>query len=158
MTETWKPILGFEDRYEISNLGRVKSLPFMQRYLLRNGHEAFRRTAERVVAQQTINSGYAIVHLHLGGNRYAKLVHRLVAVNFVDGFDVGREVNHKDGNKANNAASNLEWTSRSGNLRHAVATGLNPQALPAAGYPSTAQAAKALRKSPRTIRKQRGAA
>jgi NUMOD4 motif/HNH endonuclease len=157
MSENWKPILGLESRYEVSDLGRVKSLSFMQRYLLRNGREAFRRTRERIVAQQTINSGYTIVHLHFDGNRYAKLVHRLVAVNFVDGFDIGREVNHKDGNKANNAASNLEWTTRSGNLRHAVTAGLNTQALPAAGFPSTTQAAKALNKSHRTVRKMRGA-
>ncbi len=158
MTELWKPILGFEGRYEVSDLGRVKSLPFMQRYLLRNGKEAFRRTAERVVAQQVINSGYNMVHLHLDNVRVGKLVHRLVAVNFVDGFGVGREVNHKDGNKRNNAASNLEWTTRRGNLAHAVAAGLNRQAIPTRGHPSEAQAARALKVSPKTLRKARRAA
>ena len=158
MTEIWKPILGFEGRYEISDAGRVRSLSFLQRYLLRNGREAFRRTRERIVAQQKINSGYLIVHLHLDGSRYAKLVHRLVAVNFVDGFDVGRDVNHKDGDKMNNTAENLEWLSRRDNHLHAVALGLNKQAVPTNGYPSIAQAAKGLRKAHRTIRKQRDAA
>lgn len=158
MNETWQPILGFEDRYAVSNLGRIKSLPFMQRYLLRNGEEAYRKTSERIVKARPINSGYLVVKLCRDNASMGKLVHRLVAIAFVDGYDVGREVNHKDGNKLNNEADNLEWTTRSGNLRHAVAAGLNKQAVPAAGYPSIAQAAKGLRKAHRTIRKQLKAA
>lgn len=158
MNELWKPILGFEGHYEVSNLGRVKSLPFLQRYLLRNGLPAMRRTAERVIKPQRINSGYLVVNLHLDNTRVAKLVHRLVAVNFVDGFDVGREVNHKDGDKLNNRADNLEWTTRRGNLVHAVAAGLNTQAIPTAGFPSETRAAKALKVSPKTLRKARRAA
>lgn len=87
------------------------------------------------------------MHLHLDGNRYAK-VRRLVAVNFVDGFDFGREVNHKNGDKSVNRADNLEWTSRRGNLLHAVAQGLAAQASSTAGYPSQTQAPCALRASP----------
>jgi hypothetical protein len=106
----------------VSDSGRVKSSSFMQRYLLRNGREAFRRTRERILAQQTQNSGYQLVHLHLDGKRTAFTVHRLVAEAFVAGS--GPTVNHKDGVKANCAASNLEWATWSENHKHAWATGL----------------------------------
>jgi len=107
--EQWKDISGFESRYQVSNEGRVKSVPFMQRYLLRTGAEAFRQTKERVLAQQTINSGYLIVHLHLNHKRTAATVHSLVAKAFVPG--TGETVNHLNGNKTDNRAANLEWAS-----------------------------------------------
>lgn len=157
MVENWAPIPGWETRYEVSDLGRVRSLPFLQRYLLRNGRPALRLTRGRILAQQRINRGYLIVHLHHDDVRVAKLVHRLVAVVFVPGFDVGREVNHKDGEKANNAALNLEWCTRQGNLLHAVSTGLHATAMavqdPTTGarYPSISQAARAARRSHRTV-------
>lgn len=154
MQEVWKDIKGFEGRYQVSNLGRVRSLPFMQRYLLRTGVEAFRQTAEKVLSQQPINSGYNIVHLYLGGVRKAMTVHTLVAAAFIEGS--GEVVNHIDGNKQNNAASNLAWCSYRENLLHAVATGLHPQAIkvrhPETGtvYDSISQAAKQARVAHRT--------
>lgn len=120
--EQWKDIPGYEGRYKVSDLGRVKSLPFMQRYLLRNGQEAYRRTAERVIAQQPNNKGYLLVHLYRDNTRKAFTVHGLVARAFVPGS--AETINHKDGVKANCAASNLEWASWSENHKHAWATGL----------------------------------
>lgn len=122
MTEIWKPIAGYEGRYEVSNLGRVKSLPFKQRYLLRNGVPAWRVTRERILAQNRNNKGYHLVHLYLDGERKALLVHLLVARAFLEGG--GETVNHDDGDKANNRAGNLEWMSWSANHKHAYATGL----------------------------------
>lgn len=157
MEEIWKDIPGFEGRYQVSNMGRVKSLPFMQRFLTKRGEEAFRQTKERIISQQAINSGYLIVHLNLDYKRKAATVHRLVADAFVRG--VGDEVNHKDGNKQNNCASNLEYCSYSENLLHAVATGLNRQAVKVqcprteTVYDSIAQAAKGARVSPKTARR-----
>jgi len=120
--ETWKPIPGYEGRYEVSDAGRVKALSFMQRYVLKTGVEAYRRTRVRILAQNTQNSGYLLVHLHLDNERKAFTVHRLVAEAFVPGS--GQTVNHKDGFKPNNAASNLEWASYGENHKHAWATGL----------------------------------
>jgi hypothetical protein len=160
MEEIWKPVNGFEGRYEVSSEGRVRSVPFMQRYLLRNGREAFRRTRSRIIATQLINSGYLIVHLHLDDVRVAKLVHRLVAVHFVGGFDAGREVNHMNGVKTCNRADNLEWITRTENHTHAVAIGLNVQAIrvrcPKTGevFPSMTRAARARRVHVRTVRAQ----
>lgn len=147
MSEIWKSIPGFEDRYEVSNQGRVRSISFLQRYLLRNGNEAYRQTPVKIISQQVTNSGYALVHLHRNGERKAKTVHTLVAVAFLNGGD--RTVNHINGNKLDNRLVNLEWASYSENHYHAVATGLNPQAVkvrnPNTGeiFPSITQAAKA---------------
>lgn len=159
MNEQWKPIPGCEGRYEVSDQGRVKSLPFMQRYLLRNGVEAYRRTKEKVLSTRLINSGYIIVALYLDDVRATKTVHRLVAFAFCPGYAPGLDVNHKDGVKTNNAATNLEWLSRAKNHRHAVDLGLLPHATPvvdpATGvrYPSIARAAKEAKRAHRTVRK-----
>jgi hypothetical protein len=156
MTETWRDIAGFEGRYQVSDAGRVKSLPFKQRYVLRNGKEAYRRTQEKHLATQKINSGYLIVHLHLDNVRLARTVHSLVAKAFL--FGAGETVNHKDGNKLNNLAGNLEYCTHAENHNHAVDLGLNRQAIavrsPATGrvYFSMTRAAKAEKVSPRTVR------
>lgn len=152
MKEIWKPVPGFEGRYAVSNLGRVKSLAFKQRYLLRNGEEAWRITQARELSQQTTNAGYRIVHLYADGARQAKTVHRLVLAAFMG--DSPLEVNHKDGNKTNNCLGNLEYTDSSSNKAHAVLAGLNAQAIVVIGrskaggeesvYPSCAEAAFAL--------------
>lgn len=157
MSELWKPIPGYEDRYEISDQGNVRSRVFMQRYLLRNGLEAFRQTKPRIISQQVTNSGYALVHLHLNGHRQAKTVHTLVASAFISGK--GATVNHINGNKLDNRATNLEWATYSENHLHAVATGLNQQAVrvqnPDTGeiFPSITQAAKASRCNHRKVAK-----
>lgn len=147
--ELWKDIPGYEGRYQVSDLGRVRSLPFMQRYLLRNGAEAFRRTRERVLATQLQNGGYPIVHLHRNNQRRAFTVHGLVARAFVSNPGALPEVNHINGVKTDARACNLEWTTSSGNKIHAAATGLNSQAIPTVvdgvRFPSQASAQRARR-------------
>jgi hypothetical protein len=156
MKEEWKPVARFEALYEVSNLGRVRSKPAMQRYLLRNGKEAFRRVLGKVRAPKRNNSGYLLVSLFAENVEYTALVHRLVAAAFIEGS--GETVNHIDGDKDNNAAINLEWASWSANHLHAVRLGLNKQAVrvvsPATGliYDSIAQAAKAEHHNHRSIR------
>jgi hypothetical protein len=68
--------------------------------------------------------GYRMVTLRNNGKQVQRFVHRLVAQYFVDGFSSGLQVNHIDGVKTNNAASNLEWVTAKENLRHAVRSGL----------------------------------
>lgn len=104
MVETWKDIPGYEGRYQVSDLGRVRG----QRGLLK---------------PQRVNSGYFVVHLSYCGTRQARTVHRLVARVFVPGWFDDAHVNHKDSNRLNNVAGNLEWTTRTGNMRHASAAG-----------------------------------
>lgn len=152
MTEIWAEIKGYEGRYAVSNKGRVKSLPFEQRYLLRNGVTAWRKTRTKLIALHPNNRGYLLVHLYKDGRRQAVTVHKLVADAFLP---AGKgEINHKDGDKTNNHADNLEYTTSSENKTHAVSIGLNKQAIPVEGkpldgspaeiYPSAAEAALAL--------------
>lgn len=106
MNENWKDVAGYEGRYQVSDQGRVRGV------------------TGKVLSPNRQNSGYHIVHLYLGGKATRKpaLIHRLVAAAFVQG--AGPDVNHKDGDKKHNAASNLEWATKSENMLHAHATGL----------------------------------
>lgn len=98
----WGPIAGFEGLYEVSDDGRVRRMP-----------EGSERSPTRSGA------GYRKVELWRGNQRHQRLIHRLVAEAFLapppEGFG---EVNHKDGDKANNRASNLEWSNRRLNTDH----------------------------------------
>ena len=71
-------------------------------------------------------TGYNQQILRKNGKQYMRYTHRLVAEAFIPNPDCLPEVNHKDGNKQNNAVSNLEWTNRSRNMRHAYRPGLRP--------------------------------
>lgn len=103
MEEIWKDISGYERLYEVSNLGGVRSLRF---------------DPPKHIYQSTTNCGYKQVKLSKYGKEKHFGVHRLVAMAFVDGYEEGLEVNHKDLNKANNVYTNLEWTTRSKNQKH----------------------------------------
>jgi len=70
------------------------------------------------------NNHYVTVTLMQNGIQAGRSLHRLVAEHFLDRVDGKNEVNHKDGNKLNNAVGNLEWSSPKENMRHSVKTGL----------------------------------
>lgn len=159
MAEQWRPVRGVP-LYEVSSLGRVRSVEHRQRYEhWRSRAEMFRRVPARIIAQQLQNSGYSIVHLWQDNQRIARTVHRLVAEAFCTGRPAAT-VNHKDGNKQNNKASNLEWATYSENHRHAVATGLNRCAIavqcPDTGerFPSINEAARQRGICHHTVRKR----
>lgn len=101
MEEVWKDIKGYEGLYQISNLGRVKSLP---RYL--PNKYSFKTT----YLKPALNvQGYFFVTLCKDGRMYRKRVNRLVAEAFIPNPDDLPQVNHKDENKLNNCVDNLEW-------------------------------------------------
>lgn len=104
--EIWKSIKNYKD-YQISDLGRVKSLP-----------KKFRRK-ERILKYNIGKGGYYRVPLSKNGKTKKYLVSRLVAIHFINNKNNLPEVNHKDGNKANNKTSNLEWITPKGNILHA---------------------------------------
>ena len=110
MNEVWKDIPGYEGIYEISNLGNVKS---------HFGKE------ERILVTNPCSSGYLKVVLCRDKHHKNVMIHRLVAEAFISNPYNERTVNHKDGNKKNNAVTNLEWCSYSNNQKHAYRTGLN---------------------------------
>lgn len=105
--ETWKDIEGYEGYYQVSSFGNIKNIK-----------------TNYVIKLNDINSvGYYRVTLY---NPIKKrfFVHRLVAYHFCDGYKEDLIVNHKDGNKQNNNANNLEWVTRSENDLHAFNNGL----------------------------------
>ena len=110
----WKPIAGYEGLYEVSDDGRVRSLSRT------TGKEA------TILRQNFSGKGYYAVALCKNGIARTVYVHLLVANAFVDKPDVSHRlvVNHKDGDKTNNCANNLEWVSYSENNSHAYNTGL----------------------------------
>lgn len=124
MSETWKAIPGYEGRYEVSDAGRVRSLDHRVRVVCR-GVETTRMSPGRVLKPGRCR-GYLIVNLSGAGTMG---LHILVARAFCEGESDGREVNHKDGNKHNCLASNLEWVTKARNMEHAVDIGLNTQAI-----------------------------
>jgi hypothetical protein len=115
--ERWRPVVGLEDRYEVSDHGRVRSL---SRATMRGN--VMQRVRGRVIAQQPLQSRGGNVRLKVTlitpAGRSHRLVHRLVAEAFCakgDGCDV---VNHIDNNATNNHWTNLEWTTVAGNNLH----------------------------------------
>lgn len=113
MKEEWRDIPGYEGLYQVSNLGRVRSL---DRYVDHGQTKALRKG--RILKQGRASGGYMMVQLCNGGGGSNKLVHRLVADLFVPNVENLAEVNHKDENKENNRADNLEWCTRSYNINY----------------------------------------
>lgn len=116
--EEWRPVVGFEGEYEVSNLGGVRSLA----RLMWNGNSWW-MSKDRLLKPGMMTSGYWMVFLH-GGLRKKKSasVHRLVAAAFIG--ESKMEVNHKNGIKTDNRDCNLEYVTRTENVRHAFASGL----------------------------------
>lgn len=118
-TEEWKAINGYEGYYEISNLGRVKAL---QR-TINNGHGGTTTRKEHIKGQTVNPDGYLMVGLNKDAVQRKRPVHVLVAEAFVDGWFPGAEVNHKDFDRTNNRAENLEWVSHSDNVTYSYSNG-----------------------------------
>jgi hypothetical protein len=115
MREVWKDIKGYEGLYQVSNLGRVKSL---ERIIIKkNGLKQTIR--ERILKPFTSPKGYLQVSLHNinGKNKTAK-VHRLVCEAFHENPENKPCVNHIDEDKADNRAFNLEWVTAKENSNH----------------------------------------
>jgi len=113
VNEEWKPIIGYEGLYEISNFGRIKTLK--RKFVLQT----------KLFKQQTSIYGYYIVTLNKG-NKETKnyLVHILVAKHFIPNPQNKPEVNHKKGIKKDNRFFELEWSTKLENVQHAFSTGL----------------------------------
>jgi hypothetical protein len=118
--EIWKDIEGYEGLYQVSNMGRVKTLPRSTSAARWNvGSEGMILKGGKDVW------GYTHVQFYKRGHKRTIFkVHRLVAMYFIPNPDNLPEVNHKFGNKLDNRASELEWITPKGNVNHAFATGL----------------------------------
>ena len=113
--EVWKDCVGFEDLYQVSNLGNVKSI--------RNNKGT---KQDRLLKPATTStSDYLYVQFCIKGITKKHSIHRLVAKAFIANPANKPTVNHIDGNKLNNNACNLEWNTYSENIKHAYSNGLN---------------------------------
>lgn len=106
MREVWKDVEGFEDKYRVSNMGRVMS-----------------KKTRNIMKTHILNSGYESASLYVEGKTSNRTVHRLVAYHFCEGYREGLHVNHKDGNRLNNVSTNLEWVTFQENIDDMVRRG-----------------------------------
>ena len=95
--EIWKDIVGYEGLYQVSNLGRVKSLKYGK---------------EKILKPANIGRGYLKVNIWKNGEQNQYLVHRLVGQSFIPNPNNLPEINHRDEDKTNNRVENLEWCDR----------------------------------------------
>lgn len=102
INEIWKDVVGYEGRYQVSNLGRVRSLDRLEPFM-----DKLRRHHGRVMIPQYFH-GYMQVHLRKCGQRTKFWIHRLVAVTFMP-ESINECVHHKDRDRQNNCLENLEW-------------------------------------------------
>ena len=106
MNEEWKDIPGYEGRYQVSNLGRVKSLA---RVCNVGQHSAAYHLPEKIMRPKVRKSGYSLVSLNKDGVAKDEYIHRLVAQSFIPNEGGLPYINHKDENPRNNRVDNLEW-------------------------------------------------
>lgn len=119
--EIWRSVKGYEDLYEVSNIGRVRSLDRVIRMRYKSG-KFNDRSFPGMIRKNILNEyGYYFVRLCDHGKENGHLVHRLVAQAFLgnppDGKDI---VNHKNGIRTDNSVENLEWCNKSENALHAI--------------------------------------
>ena len=103
----WREIPGFEGRYNCSDNGDIYSL-----------------VSGIILSATENNHGYMQVSLHKNGKQNQLIVHRIIAMVFLGECPIGLQVNHRDGDKANNCVSNLEYVTPAENIAHATRSGL----------------------------------
>lgn len=106
--EEWKDVVGYEGLYEVSNLGNVRSLNWRNKGITKN------------LVLNKHNRGYMQVSIGKRGETKTYVVHRLVALAFLDNPNGFTQVNHKDEDKTNNNVENLEWCTASYNVRYSM--------------------------------------
>lgn len=123
MKEIWKDIKGYENLYQVSSFGRVKSLKRILVFLDKNNVEIKRKANKRILNLSICPEGYYFCHICKNGECKNIKVHRLVAENFLENKNNYPCVNHIDGNKLNNNVNNLEWCTYSHNVKEAFRLG-----------------------------------
>ncbi len=110
MEELWKDVVGYEDSYQISILGKLK--------------RSYKTKPEKIIKPIKGHLGYMCYTLSKNAKLKTYRIHRLVALHFIPNPNNLPEVNHKDGNKENYSVENLEWCTRSQNMKHGHSLGL----------------------------------
>lgn len=123
MEEIWKDVVGYENIYEVSNFGNVRTHKDKKSWSKR--HNTWRYWKQRNLKNKTPNGRDVRVSLWKDGKVKNWLVHRLVAYAFIPNKDKTKDsINHIDGNPKNNRVENLEWCNHKENNNHAFDNGL----------------------------------
>lgn len=120
MKEVWRSAFGFEGFYEVSNLGRVRSLTIFR---ATRGHGLAKRHG-RILRPAKVGKGYLAHMLSKNGVRFGVYVHILVWTSFVGPVSSDMEINHEDGDKTNCCLANLSELTHQQNIKHALENGL----------------------------------
>lgn len=147
--ETWKQIPGYEGKYEVSDLGNVRSTYREQEFDGRWGKVKMRFQAKALKISRT-RAGYCYLSLSKDSEQQKHLLHRLVMLAFVGPSDF--QVNHKDGRKENNALENLEYATASENLKHCIHVLGKKRGEGAGGARLTTEDVLKIREDKRTLR------
>ncbi len=124
--EIWIPVKDFEGLYEVSNLGRLKSLDFYESFYRKDlGKTIFRLKKEKIKYLKPSKAGYILVKLYKDKIETSIRMHRVVALSFIPNPENKPQVNHINGIKHDNRLVNLEWNTQSENMLHAYEKGLN---------------------------------
>ena len=118
MQEIWKDVEGYEGFYQVSNLGRVRSLDRQIYNKGNKGSNKFSKYKGRVLSQGKKKKGYLSVSLTKNCKSKSFPVHRLVAKAFIPNPNNLLQINHKDEDKANNKVENLEWCDNKYNVNY----------------------------------------
>lgn len=120
--EEWRPVVGFEGHYEVSSLGRIRSLT--RRFPgTRSGKPVTVSIQGRLMKTQVSTTGYSAICLYRNGQQYGYQIHRLVAAAFIGPCPVGMECCHNNGDNLDNRATNLRYDTPSENQLDVVRHG-----------------------------------
>lgn len=149
IVETWKPVPGFEDTHQVSDLGRVKSLGRLVRH-----PEGDQLRKDRILKHWYTTDGYATVELQANKRSKRVSVHILVLTTFVGPRPAGAQGCHNNGNPKDARLANLRWDTQAGNQQDRVFHGTSNRGGQRNGIAKLTPAqALAIRDDPRPIRK-----
>lgn len=118
--EIWRPVLGYEGDYEVSNLGRVRSI---YKVVIKSNDQTYTRVS-KILKSALDTKGYVRCALSkIGAKLVTKKVHRLVAESFIPTSDMTLFVNHKNFITTDNTVENLEWVTNKQNVYHSIRAG-----------------------------------
>ena len=117
MKEEWKPVVGYEDTFLISNLGRLKRIK-LGVYSFSKKTKVYKNIDK--IMKPSEDRGYLKIKLSVDNKTTLKYIHRLVAEAFIPNPNNYKEVNHKDSNPTNNNVNNLEWCDRKYNIDYMI--------------------------------------